>query len=332
MSAHPGAAKADLEAALSAFVGVPIGPPWVSPDGVNDAMIRHYCAVTGDENPVYRDPEAARRSVHGGIVAPPTMLDVWVMPAYVPPWVADPTAPAAPPDKQVELHALLDRHGYTGVVATNQEQTYARYLRPGDRLTAVIVIDAISEEKATPLGLGYFITTRYTFRDQSGAEVGEMTFRVLKFKPARPPQPARSGDSGTTPAKPRRLRPPMGHDNAWWWQGIERGEVLIQKCRACGVLRHPPRPMCGGCQSTEWDTVQTSGRGTVYSFTVVHHPKFPGYDYPLACVLVELEEGTRFVSNLVGCPPEDVRIGMRVVLAIENVDDELRLPLFRPAE
>jgi uncharacterized OB-fold protein/acyl dehydratase len=326
------AAKTELERQLKAFVGVTIGPPWVASDRVNEAMIRHYCAAVGDTNPVYRDPEAARASVHRGIVAPPPMMDVWVMPPFVPPWVTGERRPPGipPPDKQIELHELLDGHGYTGVVATNQEQHYDRYLRLGDRLTATIVIADISAEKATPLGLGYFITTRYTFRDQNDEQVGSMTFRVLKFKPPQQPA-AQPAASGGVPAKPLRLRPPMGRDNAWWWEGIGRGELLIQKCSACGALRHPPRPMCGKCQSVEWETIAATGRGTLYSFTVLHHPKLPGYAYPLACGLVELAEGTRIVSNLVGCSPDDLYIGMPVQLVIERVDEEMQLPLFRPA-
>jgi uncharacterized OB-fold protein len=158
-----------------------------------------------------------------------------------------------------------------------------------------------------------------------------MTFRVLKFRPHQQPQPSASQAAGGAPATPTRIRPPLGHDNAWWWEGIRRGELLIQKCRACGALRHPPRPMCGECRSTEWETVTSTGRGAVYSYTVLHHPKFPGFEYPIPCALVELDDGIRIVSNVVGCPPEDIRIGMRVVLSIEKVDAELALPLFRPA-
>lgn len=324
-----GQSKEDLEKQLRTFIGKEIGPPWTASDAVNEAMIRHYCAVVGDETPVYTDADFAKRSVHGGIVAPPTMMDVWTMPPYLPPWVTG-THEGPPPDKQVDLHMLLSHHGYTGVVATNQEQEYTRYLRPGDRLTTTIKVDSISAEKATPLGLGYFITTRYTFRDQAGDEVGSMTFRVLKFKPAQQPQ-AQPAAGAAAPSKPRRLRPPKGHDNGWWWEGIQRGQLLIQKCGECGELRHPPRPMCGACQSVAWETIVAKGRGTVYSYTVLHHPKFPGYEYPLACVLVALEEGTRLVSNLIGCDPDAIRIGMPVQLSIESFDDELKLPVFRPA-
>ena len=78
--------KAELETRIRAYVGMDVGERWVAPDGVNEAMIRHWCVVMGDENPVYRDPVAAEKSVHGGIVAPPAMLLTWVMPPYIPPW------------------------------------------------------------------------------------------------------------------------------------------------------------------------------------------------------------------------------------------------------
>jgi len=319
------ASKAELERKLKAYVGLEIGPPAAGPDPVNEAMIRHWCEAMGDQNPIYTDAAAARAAGHDGVVAPPTMMQAWVLHGLE---MASPATMAA--NKQTELHALLSARGYTSVVATNCEQGYGRYLRPGDRVATTTVIEAISGEKTTGLGVGYFIDTREIFRDQDGREVGWQTFRVLKFKPAERPEAA-AAPAGGAPAKPRRLRPPLGHDNAWWWEGVGRGELLIQKCRGCGALRHPPRPMCGRCQALEWDGVAASGRGTVYSFTVLHHPKVPGYDYPLVCALVELAEGTRLVSNLVDCKPADVRIGMPVVLAMTDVDEEMRLPLFRPA-
>ena len=97
------------------------------------------------------------------------------------------------------------------------------------------------------------------------------------------------------------------------------------------MLRHPPRPMCGKCQSTQWDSITASGKGTVYSYVVVHHPQFPGFDYPLVAAVIDLTEGTRVVSNIVGVDPAKVHVGMPVQLSIEAVDDTLKLPLFRPA-
>jgi uncharacterized OB-fold protein/acyl dehydratase len=317
-------AKEALEKQLAAYVGVVQGPVEIAQDAVGEAMIRHWCEAMGDRNPAYLDPEAAKRSVHGGIVAPPVMLQAWILGGLE---MADTTA--GPKNKQQELHKLLSEHGYTGVVATNTEQEYARYLKPGDRVRAVTTIASISDEKATGLGTGYFIETRTDFSDQNNDAVGSITFRVLKFKPAQQPQAA-AAPAGGAPAKPRRLRAPRAHDNGWWWEAIDRGELLIQQCSECGTLRHPPRPMCGNCQATAWQGAPSKGRGTVYSFVVLRHPPIPGYDYPLPVAVIDLEEGTRIVSNVVGCKPDEVYIGMKLQLSIENVDEELKLPLFRP--
>jgi uncharacterized OB-fold protein/acyl dehydratase len=316
--------REELERRLRSYVGREIGPPQRAEDEVNPAMIRHWCQAMGDRNPAYTDPAAAARSLHGGIVAPPAMLQAWTMPGIV---VAYDLASLH--DAQRELHALMSEHGYTGVVATDTRQSYARYLRPGDRISASTVIESISEQKATALGTGYFIETRSVFRDQRGEEVGSMTFRVLKFKPAAQARPATS--LAAAPAAPRRLRPPRAHDNGWWWEAIDRGELRIQRCSSCGTLRHPPRPMCHVCQSLEWDSRVASGRATLHSYVIMHHPPIPGYEYPLAVGLVDLEEGTRLVSNIVDCEHDEIHIGMRLECAIRRVDDELALPLFRPA-
>ena len=98
------------------------------------------------------------------------------------------------------------------------------------------------------------------------------------------------------------------------------------------MLRHPPRPACASCDSFEWDTVTSSGRGTVFSYVVVHHPQIPGFDYPLPIAVVELEEGTRLVGDLIGVDAADVRIGMPVVVEMVAVDDELTIPMFRPVD
>lgn len=282
----------------------------------------------GDANPAYSDETRARDSVHGQLVAPPAMLQAWVLAGLEMASVSPETA--EPANLQQELHALLSEYGYTSVLATNCEQRYSRYLRPGDEISGTTTIESISDEKATALGTGYFIDSRTRFRDQRGEEVGWMDFRVLKFVPAQAAQAAdpKSEAAGPTPT---RLRPPRAHDNAWWWEGIARGELLIQKCNRCGALHHPPRPMCGKCQSSDLGSVRATGKGKVYSYTVVHHPKMPGYDTPCVAAVIELEEGTRIVSNVVGCDPSGVQIGMPVTLSIEEVAPDYTLPLFRPA-
>ena len=314
----------ELEEKLKAFVGIEIGPPEVARDAVNESMIRAWCDAMGDRNPVYTDPEAAKRSRHGGIVAPPTMLQAWILPGIA---MAD--TEREPADKQEELHALFEQYGYTSPVATNCEQGYTRYLEPGDVVSARTTIESISDEKATGVGIGYFIDTRTSFLDQKGDEVGWMTFRVLKFRPSQErAQPA--ADAGP-PAKPGRIRAPRGHDNGWWWEAVDRDEILIQRCTSCGALRHPPRPMCHECRSLEWEGVPTSGQGTVHSYVVMHHPPIPGYEYPLPIGLIDLDEGTRMVSNLVECELGEIHIGMRVEGFVEEMEDGMKLPLFRPA-
>lgn len=133
-----------------------------------------------------------------------------------------------------------------------------------------------------------------------------------------------------TAARPLRPRPALTQDNTFFFDGAEAGTLLIQRCGSCGTLRHPPRPACAVCRSFEWDTVTASGRGRVYSYVVVHHPQVPAFDYPLPIAVVELEEGTRLVADLVDVAPDAVRIDMPVVVEFVAVDDELTLPMFRP--
>jgi uncharacterized OB-fold protein len=127
-----------------------------------------------------------------------------------------------------------------------------------------------------------------------------------------------------------RLAPSMTSDTQFFWDGVRAHQLLIQRCATCGALRHPPRPMCPQCQSLEWDTIESSGRGTVYSFVIPHHPPWPWFPDPYVVALVDLEEGTRLVTNITGVAPEAVTIGMPVVVRFEHFDGDLVLPLFEP--
>ncbi len=127
-----------------------------------------------------------------------------------------------------------------------------------------------------------------------------------------------------------RLAPSVTHDTRFFWEGFAAGHLLIQRCAGCGTLRHPPRPMCPACNSVEWDTIESSGRGEVFSFVMPQHPPYPWFEYPYIVVLVELEEGIRLVSNLCEIAPDDVTIGMPVEVFFETFDDSLVLPQFRP--
>jgi uncharacterized OB-fold protein/acyl dehydratase len=298
---------------LQAFEGRQVGPASRAPEPVNTAMIRHWVEAVGDENPVYLDPEAAKETVHGEVIAPPVMLQAWTMQGL--------RRKRSEGSAQDELMTLLDSAGFTSVVATNCEQEYVRDLHPGDHLSVTSTIESVSPEKQTALGTGHFVTTRQTYTDDAGEVVATMLFRILKFAP-------RKADAAKKPPRPR---PGITRDNAFWWEGVKAGKLRIQRCGGCGTLRHPPRPMCPRCQSLDWDTVESSGKGVVYSFVVSHYPQVPAFDYPLAIGLIELEEGTRLVSNVIDIDPADVHVGMPVEVVFEAVDDELTLALFRPA-
>ncbi|MEY2566858.1 MAG: 3-oxo-4,17-pregnadiene-20-carboxyl-CoA hydratase alpha subunit [Actinomycetota bacterium] len=295
---------------LQRFVGQVSGEPMPARDAVNQAMIRHWCDAIGDANPVYTDPAAAATSVHGGIVAPPTMLQAWTMRGLNP-----------PPSGQgvfAELLAELDGAGYTSTVATNCEQEYMRYLRIGDQLTMTQTIDSVSDEKKTALGDGHFVTTIMTFTDQHGGVVGTQRWSILKYRPRE-----------RKPETPPRPRPAINRDNQFFWDGVSEGKLLIQRCTKCAQLRHPPGPACPNCGSLEWDTVESSGRGTVYSYVVPHYPPAPMFGEDYVVVLVELDEGVRFVSDLIDVAPGDVEIGMAVEVTFVKTDPELTLPLFK---
>jgi uncharacterized protein len=128
-----------------------------------------------------------------------------------------------------------------------------------------------------------------------------------------------------------RLPPTVSPDTEFFWTGLRNHELLIQRCAECGTLRNPPRPMCPHCQSLDWDTVASSGRGTVYSYVMPHYPPLPFLEYPYVVVLVELAEGIRLVSNLVGIEPQHIEVGMPVEVCFESFDGDLVLHQFRPA-
>lgn len=129
-----------------------------------------------------------------------------------------------------------------------------------------------------------------------------------------------------------RLAPSMTADTQFFWDGVREHRLLIQRCTACGSLRHPPRPMCPECHALTWDTVEASGRGNVYSFVIPHHPQLPWFPEPYVVALVDLEEGTRLVTNLVGIAPDAVTMGMPVRVCYEHFDDDVVLAMFAPED
>jgi uncharacterized protein len=225
------------------------------------------------------------------------------------------------------MTAALDDAGYTAVVATNCDQTYARYLRPGEHLAVRAELLDVTGPKRTALGEGWFVTTRSTW--YSGDEpVATMDFRVLKFRPPDRADPPPRGDAAA--AEPV-MRPPVSPDTEFFWAGTAAGELRIQRCGGCGALRHPPGPACLRCGSVGKTEYQVAaGTGTVYSYVVHRHPPVPGKTLPIVIALVELTEGVRMLGELTAIDPADVAIGLPVRAAFRRVDDDLVLPDWRP--
>jgi uncharacterized OB-fold protein len=128
----------------------------------------------------------------------------------------------------------------------------------------------------------------------------------------------------------QRPAPLVTEDSAAFWDAVDDGRLVAQQCAQCGRLRHPPRPMCPECHSLAVELTALSGRGVVYSYAVLHHPQHPAFDYPVLAALIDLDEGIRVVSNLVGIEPDDIRIGLPVEAEFVSTDGDHRVPVFRP--
>lgn len=133
--------------------------------------------------------------------------------------------------------------------------------------------------------------------------------------------------------KYEKLLPRIDEVSRPYWEGAKRHELLLQKCQECGHYRYPPGETCPSCLSDKLEWVKVSGRGSVYTWTVFHQAYHPAYkdDIPYAVVAVELEEGPRMITNLVNCRIEDIKMGMPVEVAFDDVTEEVSLPKFRPA-
>nr|WP_206037662.1 bifunctional MaoC family dehydratase N-terminal/OB-fold nucleic acid binding domain-containing protein [Rhodococcus sp. HNM0569] len=318
---------------MKGFEGKVLTPTTWGPDEVNTPMIRHWIQTMGDTNPIYLDDDAARATGRDGAVAPALMAQVWTMRTFT-----DKMANNDPSQVWTDLIATLDGAGFTSVVATDSDFEFFTELRTGDRVSLTEVIEDISEEKKTGLGTGHFVTTLKTYRNGNDETVATQRWRTLRFKPkggeeagSRGSEKPSAKDEKAGPIPGLRPRPALNADNAFWFEAAKEHRLVIQRCSNCGTLRHPTGPMCGQCRSLDWDTVDASGRGIVYSFVVNHHPRIPGFEYPLVVATIELEEGTRLIANMTGIAPGDVEIGMPVELDWIDADPDLTLPAFRPA-
>jgi len=128
--------------------------------------------------------------------------------------------------------------------------------------------------------------------------------------------------------------PRIDEESKGYWEACRRHELVVQRCAACGRLRHYPRALCPACLSERVEWQRCSGRGAVYTFTVTYQNQAAGFRDALPYVLayVELEEGVRLLTNIVDCAPDAVRIGMPVEVVFEDATPDVTLPKFKPAD
>ena len=126
--------------------------------------------------------------------------------------------------------------------------------------------------------------------------------------------------------------PTPTHETRPYWEGCKRHELRIQQCGACGQFQFYPRLYCSKCFSERVDWVNASGRAKVTTFTIVRRPVSPAFkdDLPYVVALVTLEEGPSMMTNIVGCPPDQVAIGMPVAVTFEDWTEEISIAKFRP--
>jgi uncharacterized OB-fold protein len=232
------------------------------------------------------------------------MIQVWTM--------AGLGGARADDDPLSKIMQLFDDNGYVGVVATNCEQTYHRYLRPGEEVSVAAELTDVIGPKQTALGEGFFINQKITW--SAGDEtVADMMWRIMKFRPkdqAAQPDSVVTGVPADLDAE-LMMRPAASRDTQFFWDGVNAHELRIQK-RPDGTLQHPPVPAIWQDKSAPTAYVVSSGNGTVFSYVVHHAPKVPGRTLPFVIALVELDEGVRMLGELRGADPATVEIGMPV--------------------
>jgi uncharacterized OB-fold protein/acyl dehydratase len=298
-------APEDIQAAVEQIKAAGRSKPRLGPDPVNLPMIHHWVDAIGDKNPIYVDEAAATAAGHPGLVAPPAMIQVWTM--------AGLRGRRDDDDPLSKMMKLFDDAGYVGVVATNCEQTYHRYLRPGEEVSVSAELTDVIGPKSTALGEGFFINQKITWFSGDEA-VAEMDWRIMKFKPKEETEPAKQPTPSAVPDDldaDAMMRPASSKDTKFFWDGVNAHELRIQQ-RPDGTLQHPPVPAVWLNKAQSTDYIVASGNGTVFSFVVHHAPKVPGRTLPFVIALVELEEGVRMLGELRGVDPATVEIGMPV--------------------
>ena len=121
---------------------------------------------------------------------------------------------------------------------------------------------------------------------------------------------------------------------ARFWSATSEGRLLLQKCASCGAIQHYPRPHCVSCLSRDQDWLEASGRGTLYSFTIVRRAASKAFeaDLPYALAIVELAEGPHMTANIIGTPIDRLRIGMPLRLTFAPATADISIPQWRAGE
>lgn len=134
-------------------------------------------------------------------------------------------------------------------------------------------------------------------------------------------------------AAPRFDLPTVEDETRPFWDAASEGRLLIQRCNACDRWQYYPRPFCKRCWSEDVEWAEPSGRGTIYTFSIVRRNDLPpfGDRVPYVPAIIELDEGPRMMSEVVGAELDDIEVGQAVVVDFAEIDDELQRPVFRPA-
>ena len=132
---------------------------------------------------------------------------------------------------------------------------------------------------------------------------------------------------------PEYQTPHVDWETRAYWEGAGRGELVLQRCRSCKTVQHRPRGICATCLSDEIEHFVASGRGEVYTYSVVRQNQMPAFRdaVPYVVAYVQLEEGPQLLTNIVGCDPDTVSIGMPVQVDFVKTEGDLGVPRFVPA-
>lgn len=184
----------DVSNYLQALIGRPARQPGVARDEVTASAIRAWCDAVGERNPVYLDADVARAAGHDDVIAPPAMLQVWTMPGLEPdrPFTSGPSRDG---DLDETVRRDLSKAGYSGTLAASIDQEFAAPLCVGDRLAAECEYIAVSDQKHTHLGPGFFLTDRTTYTTTDGRLIGTLAVSVFQFAPKPPAALARPLDA-----------------------------------------------------------------------------------------------------------------------------------------